>query len=66
MSGLGQGGEIILEIQRVGKFLRVAAVDTLSLKEVVFMAPANASKLQIQTLAKQKLAYIKKKSESGI
>jgi hypothetical protein len=64
MNGSSQNHEIILEIRRIGNVFRVAAIDTVTLKEVVFMTPANATKLQVQTLAKQKLTYINKRASS--
>jgi hypothetical protein len=64
MNSSSQNHEIILEIRRIGNVFRVAAIDTVTLKEVVFMTPANATKLQVQMLAKQKLSYINKRASS--
>lgn len=54
--------EIIIEIQRIGAILRVAAVDVATGTEVVFQAPASASRLAIQRLAADKLRYVMKKA----
>ena len=54
--------EIIIEIQRIGAILRVAAVDVATGTEVVFQAPATASRLAIDRLAADKLRYVMKKA----
>jgi len=51
-------GEIIVEIQRLGASLRVAAVDVATGTEVVFQAPASASRAAIDRLAASKLRYV--------
>ena len=51
-------GEIIIEIQRIGAILRVAAVDVATGTEVVFQAPASASRASIKHLAANKLRYV--------
>ena len=43
--------EIIIETQRIGDILRVAAVDVATGTEVIFQAPASASRLSIHRLA---------------
>lgn len=54
--------EIIIEIQRIGAILRVAAVDVATGTEVIFQAPASASRLAIDRLAADKLRYVMKKA----
>ena len=54
--------EIIIEIQRIGAILRVAAVDVATGTEVVFQAPASASRIAIDRLAADKLRYVMKKA----
>lgn len=49
--------DVIIETQRVGTALKVSAVDTRSLLEVSFVAPASADRLSIDRLAVQKLTY---------
>jgi MinD-like ATPase involved in chromosome partitioning or flagellar assembly len=53
--------EIIIEIQRIGAILRVAAVDVATGTEVVFQAPASASRASIDRLAASKLQYVMRK-----
>ena len=54
-------GEVILEIQRIGDILRVAAVDVATGTEVVFQAPVSASRASINRLAASKLRYVMRK-----
>jgi hypothetical protein len=49
---------ILLEMMRVGNFQKVVAVDDASGTEVTFMAPLSASRLDIERLARSKLAYV--------
>lgn len=49
---------ILLEMMRVGNFQKVVAVDEASGTEVTFMAPLSASRLDIERLARAKLAYV--------
>jgi hypothetical protein len=51
-------GELIIEIQRIGAILRVAAVDVATGTEVTFQAPATASRASINRLAANKLRYV--------
>ena len=51
-------GEIIVEIQRIGAILRVAAVDVATGTEVTFQAPASATRASIDRLAANKLRYV--------
>lgn len=54
--------EIIIETQRIGAILRVAAVDVATGTEVVFQAPATATRESIQRLAASKLRYVMTKA----
>jgi MinD-like ATPase involved in chromosome partitioning or flagellar assembly len=54
--------EIIIETQRIGAILRVAAVDVATGTEVVFQAPASATRESIQRLAASKLRYVMTKA----
>jgi hypothetical protein len=54
--------EIIVETQRIGASLRVAAVDVATGTEVVFQAPATASRASIDRLAASKLRYVLNKN----
>jgi hypothetical protein len=53
-----QAMAILLEMMRVGNFQKVVAVDDASGTEVTFMAPLSASRLDIERLARSKLAYV--------
>ncbi len=53
---------ILFEITTVGSSQKVTAVDEASGLEVSFVAPANASRADIDRLAKAKLAYVAKKN----
>jgi hypothetical protein len=57
---------IILEISRVGNSQKVTAVDEATGIEVSFVAPVSASRMDIERLARSKLAYViaKKSAES--
>jgi hypothetical protein len=57
---------IILEISRVGNSQKVTAVDEESGVEVSFIAPVSASRMDMERLARSKLAYVirKKSAES--
>ena len=57
--------EIIIEIQRIGAILRVAAVDVATGTEVVFQAPASASRIAIDRLAADKLRYVLRKAAAS-
>lgn len=57
---------IILEIRRIGNTQKVSAIDEQTGTEVSFMAPLSAAKIDIERLARAKLAYVinKKTAES--
>ena len=57
--------EIIVETQRIGASLRVAAVDVATGTEVVFQAPATASRASIDRLAASKLRYVLNKERDA-
>jgi hypothetical protein len=57
--------EIIVETQRIGDILRVAAVDVATGTEVTFQAPAWASRLSIHRLAANKLRYVMRKGATS-
>jgi len=58
-------GEIIIETQRIGAILRVAAVDVATGTEVVFQAPATATRASIERLAANKLRYVMSKDATA-
>jgi hypothetical protein len=57
--------EIIIEIQRIGDILRVAAVDVATGTEVTFQAPISASRASIHRLAASKLRYVMTKAATA-
>lgn len=57
--------EILIEMARIGGALEVRAIATHDGLEVVFVAPANAARSDIQQLARAKLAYVRRKKQGG-
>ena len=51
----GQGSEVLFEISVIGRQARIAAIDVLSGREVVVIAPANATEAQMKALALARL-----------
>jgi hypothetical protein len=51
------GGETYLEITVVGNSVRVAAIDAATGEEVVFQAPRNTPRPDLEKLAIQKLSW---------
>lgn len=59
------GDEIFIEILPVGKALEIVAIDSRTLTEVRFVAPATASEVEIKSLARAKIQYVlSKKAQS--
>jgi hypothetical protein len=58
--------EILLEIRRIGKNLRVVAIDPSTGTEIIMVAPLYATRTVIKKNAARKLAYvIAKKKKNG-
>ena len=58
--------EVLIEYRRVGKMLRVIAIDPITQIEVIMIAPLDATKNEIKRNAARKLAYvIAKKKQTG-
>jgi len=57
--------EIIFEFQRVGGYVKVSAVDTLTSAEVSIVGPPSAGQVQLERLAAQKLEYVLSKRAAG-
>lgn len=53
--------EIIIEFIPVGQFVRVSAMDTVTLTEVVLQGPLNATRETLERNAIKKLEYVMKK-----
>lgn len=51
----GALGEIYLEMRQVGKAQRITAIDPDTGLEVIFTAPTNTPRKEIETLARNKL-----------
>ncbi|MFO0995157.1 MAG: hypothetical protein U1F33_00635 [Alphaproteobacteria bacterium] len=51
-------GDVFLEFQRVGQFIKVTAIDPESLTEVSIMGPPSASEDTLGRNAMRKLAYV--------
>jgi len=54
--------EILIEMNRIGGSMEVRAISVADGLEIVFTAPANALKMDIEKVARAKLAYVRKKS----
>lgn len=52
---VGSLGEIFLEMHQVGKAQRITAIDPDTALEVIFTAPVNTPRSEIETLARNKL-----------
>jgi predicted metal-dependent hydrolase len=57
--------EILLETSRIRGSMEVRAISTMDGLEVSFTAPANAMQADIARLARQKLAYVRRKQQGG-
>ena len=55
---------ILLEMIRVGSVQKIVAVDDQSGTEVSFMAPVSAYLLEIERLARAKLAYVMRRKSA--
>ncbi len=53
--------EILIEMARIGGAMEVRAISGMDGLEVSFTAPANAAHADIKRLARQKLAYVRRK-----
>ena len=57
--------DIILEFTVVGGILRVTAMDTASLTEVVVQGPIGTDRTNLANLARQKLAFVLQRTGGG-
>ena len=57
--------EIIFEFQRVGGYVKVSAVDTLTSAEVSIVGPPSAGQVHLERLAAQKLEYVLQRKAAG-
>jgi hypothetical protein len=53
--------DVIFEFRRIGRSVKVTAVDTLTLTEVSVVCPANAAETTLRAAALRKLEYVLKR-----
>ncbi len=56
--------EVIFEYTQIKNSMRVTAVDAETGTEIVFQAPANATRAEMQSIAVRKLKYVMDKQKS--
>ncbi len=56
-----QNGEVIIELHPVGQFVKVSAMDTLTLTEISIQGPASAGEAVLRRNAIKRLEYVLKK-----
>lgn len=56
-----QGREVIIELQPVGNIVKVSAMDTKTLTEVIIQGPATSPKELLKRNALKRLEYVLKK-----
>lgn len=61
MKDLLQGREVIIEFAPVGSIVRVSAMDTKTLTEIVIQGPASAGEALLKRNALKRLEYVMKK-----
>ena len=57
--------EVLFELQRVGKSIRVTAIDPITRTEVIMIAPVKATREEIKRKAANKLAYVLAKNRDA-
>ncbi len=57
--------EILIETSRIRGAMEVRAISTIDGLEVSFTAPASSMQSDIARLARQKLAYVRRKQQGG-
>lgn len=57
--------EVLLEYSRIGQAVEVRAVSATDGLEVSFTVPANAAQVDIERLARAKLAYVRQKMRAA-
>ncbi|MCB9991318.1 MAG: hypothetical protein H6867_08040 [Rhodospirillales bacterium] len=61
MKDVLQGREVIIEFAPVGSLVRVSAMDTQTLTEVITQGPASAGEAMLKRNALKRLEYVLKK-----
>jgi len=57
--------EVLIEYRRVGKMLRVIAIDPITRTEVIMITPAGTTRKEIKRHAARKLAYAIAKNQDA-
>lgn len=61
MAEILQGREVIFEFRQMGNAMRVSAMDTASMVEIVIQCPPGAGQAVFKEAALKRLAYVLKK-----
>lgn len=61
MAEILKGREVIFEYRQVGNIMRVTAMDTATMTEIVLQCPASAGEAAFQKNALMRLEYVLKK-----
>ncbi len=56
--------EVLIEYRRVGKMLRVIAIDPITRIEVIMITPADTTRKALKRHAARKLAYVLAKKQN--
>lgn len=56
-----QGREVIIEFHQIGNLVKVTAMDTSSLTEIVIQGPVNVGEAVLKANAMKRLEYVLKK-----
>ena len=62
MAEILAGREVILEYRQQGNFMRVSAMDTATMTEIVVQCPAGAGEAVFKNAALKRLEYVLKKN----
>lgn len=62
MAEILQGREVIFEFRPVGNIMRVSAMDTATMTEIVIQCPANAGEAVFRKNALMRLEYVLRKN----
>ena len=57
--------EVLFEMRRVGRSVRVAAIDPITQTEVILVAPAKLSLNDMKRVAARKLVYVMAKKQAA-
>ncbi|MCH7936722.1 MAG: hypothetical protein IH994_06485 [Proteobacteria bacterium] len=57
--------EVLFEMRRVGRSVRVAAIDPITQTEVILVAPAKLSINDMKRVAARKLVYVMAKKQAA-